>query len=50
MNNLKLNIKNSSLFNIPQSTRVEKLNQLAIKQMNILLNDYSMKKLEKHEN
>jgi len=33
--------------NIPQSTRVEKLNQLAIKQMNILLNDYSMKKLNK---
>ena len=32
--------------NIPQSTRVEKLNQVAIKQMNILLNDYSMKKLE----
>ena len=26
--------------------KVEKLNQVAIKQMNILLNDYNMKKLE----
>ena len=32
--------------NIPQSERVEKLNQVAIKQMNILLKDRSMKKLE----
>ena len=32
--------------NIDQSQRIEKLNQLAIKQMNILLSDTSIKKLE----
>ncbi|MBT3881666.1 MAG: KilA-N domain-containing protein [Campylobacteraceae bacterium] len=33
--------------NISQPQRIEKLNQVAIKQMNILLSDKSMKKLEK---
>jgi hypothetical protein len=33
--------------NIRQSIRIEKLNQLAIKQMNILLKDKNIKKLEK---
>jgi len=34
--------------NIDQSQRIKKLNQLAIKQMNILLNDKSMRKLEEN--
>ncbi len=53
MNNSKLNIKNSTLFyahfiseDMSQKERVEKLNKVAITQMNILLSDKSMKKLE----
>ena len=52
-NNSKLNTKNSSLFyahfineNIPQVQRVKKLNEVAIKQMSILLSDNNMKRLE----
>ena len=53
-NNLQLNIQNSSLFcvhfineNISQKQRIKKLNEVAIKQMNILLTDDNIKKLEK---
>jgi len=52
-NNLQLNIQNSSLFcahfineNIPQKERIKKLNEVAIKQMNILLTDDNIKHLE----
>jgi len=53
LQHLRFRIQNSSLFyahfineNISQEQRIKKLNELAIKQMSILLSDDTIKRLE----